>query len=68
LITENAKNLISKILVLDPLKRPNLDEILLHPFINNGSIIPKTLPLSTLACPPSTTWLKFYILIVEEEF
>jgi polo-like kinase 1 len=36
-ISDNARNLITKILNLDPLKRPNLDEIISHPFINMGS-------------------------------
>jgi polo-like kinase 1 len=58
LISEEAKNLITKILVLDPSKRPTLDEILTHPFINNGGTIPKTLPLSTLTCPRSSNWMK----------
>jgi polo-like kinase 1 len=58
IISEQAKNLITKILVLDPSKRPTLDQILSHPFMNNGGTIPKTLPLSTLACPPSSTWIK----------
>jgi polo-like kinase 1 len=41
IISEPAKNLISKILVLDPSKRPSLDEIMMHPFMNNGGGIPK---------------------------
>lgn len=31
-IASEAKSLISSILVLDPTKRPNLDEILDHPY------------------------------------
>ena len=31
-ISETAKNLISQILVLDPLKRPSLNQILTHDF------------------------------------
>ncbi len=57
-ISEPSKNLITKILNLDPSKRPTLDEILNHPFMNNGGTIPKQLPLSTLACPPSASYLK----------
>jgi polo-like kinase 1 len=49
---------MTKILNLDPLKRPTLDDILQHPFLNHGGTIPKLLPLSTLACPPSGGWLK----------
>jgi len=51
-ISENAKALITKILVLDPSKRPTLDEVMQHPFMTSSQI-PKTLPRSTLACPPS---------------
>lgn len=58
IISESARNLITKILNLDPSKRPGLDAIMQHPFMNNGTTIPKVLPLSTLACPPSSTWIK----------
>ena len=56
-ISDNAKNLITKILQLDPSKRPTLDEILDHPFMSSNSI-PKTLPRSTLACPPSKGYIE----------
>lgn len=56
-LSDNVKNLISKILQLDPLKRPTLDEIISHPFLNNGKGFPRFLPLSTLACPPSKNYL-----------
>lgn len=58
-INDNARGLITKILVQDPLRRPNLDEIMNHPFMNSGSI-PKFLPISTIACPPSTSYVKQY--------
>ena len=51
-ISENAKNLIQKILVLDPSKRPTLDQIMADPFMTSEPI-PKTMPRSTLACPPA---------------
>lgn len=54
LISEGARDLISSILIGDPTKRPTLDEILAHPFLNHGGTIPKTLPQSFLACPPSS--------------
>lgn len=60
-ISDVAKNLISKILVLEPSKRPTLDEILQHPFINHGGTIPKLLPVSTLACPPSASYMKQFL-------
>jgi len=36
-ISDEAKDLIRRILVLDPSKRPTLDELLQHPFIKNHS-------------------------------
>jgi polo-like kinase 1 len=38
-------------LVLDPSKRPGLEDILNDPFMSDP--IPKTIPRSTLACPPA---------------
>lgn len=58
--SDNVRNIISKILQLDPSKRPTLDEIMQHPFINNGQGFPRSLPLSTLACPPSKSYLDQY--------
>lgn len=58
IISDPAKGLITKILNLDPARRPTLDEILAHPFLNSGGTIPKVLPLSTLACPPSISYTK----------
>ena len=57
-ISDEARHLISSILHLDPTKRPNLDEILDHNFFHMGNPIPKLMPASTLACPPSSTYLK----------
>lgn len=58
-ISDAAKSLISKILVQDPLKRPNLDDILSHAFFQ-GIVIPNCLPTSTLACPPTQNLIKKY--------
>lgn len=52
-LTENVKNLITKIFIADPSKRPTLDQILEHPFLNNGVGIPKTMHISTLAMAPN---------------
>jgi len=60
-ISEPAKDLIQSILVLDPQKRPKLDEILNHDFFHIGTSIPKTMQKSTLACPPSLNYIKQYI-------
>ena len=47
-----------RILVLEPLKRPTIDDIFRHGFLNDGKSIPRNLPLSTLACPPSSNYIK----------
>lgn len=54
-ISDNARNLISRILVLDVTKRPTLDEIMSDPFMSEP--IPKTIPRSTLACPPAKNFI-----------
>jgi len=60
-LSSNAKDLIMKILRREPEKRLGLNEILQHPFINHGGQIPKTLPQSTLACPPTNNYIKYPI-------
>ena len=60
-ISEPAKDLIQSILVLDPYKRPKLDEILAHDFFNIGVSIPKIMQQSTLACPPSLNYIRQFI-------
>lgn len=52
-ISDNAKNLITKIFNLDPTKRPTLQQILAHPFLNNGVGLPKYMHVSSLAMKPS---------------
>jgi len=59
IISDAAKDLVTKILNLDPLKRPTLDQIAQHKFMT-GHAIPKLLPASTLACPPSASYVKQY--------
>ena len=61
IISEPAKDLIQSILVLEPQKRPKLDEIVNHDFFKMGVNIPKTMPQSTLACPPSLNYIKQFI-------
>jgi len=60
-LSDSAKSLITKILNLDPSRRPTLDEMLEHPFINHGGSIPKLLPVSTIACPPSASYIKQFL-------
>jgi polo-like kinase 1 len=57
-ISEQAKSLVTRILVTDPAKRPSLEEVLAHPFLAGS--IPKTMPRSTLACPPSATYTESF--------
>ena len=59
-LSETIKDIVGKIFCLDPSKRLTLTEISNHGFLNNGANIPRFLPLSTLACPPSTNYLKQY--------
>ena len=57
-ITERARDIVTKILNNDPGKRPSIDEILSHDWINHAGTIPRLLPASTLACPPSSTYIR----------
>jgi polo-like kinase 1 len=57
-ISDAARNLITKILNNDPAKRPTVDEILTDEWMNNSGTIPRLLPASTLACPPSSTYIR----------
>jgi polo-like kinase 1 len=61
IISDGAKDLITKILIGDPKMRPNLEEICAHEFFNFGGSIPKTLPQSFLACPPSAQYIRQFM-------
>ena len=56
-LSAEAKDLIEKILVSDPLARPSITEIEEHPFFLKNPV-PKFLPSSTLAVPPSSSYLR----------
>jgi len=60
-LSDAAKGLITRILNLDPTKRPTLQEMLDSPFINHGGSIPRVLPVSTIACPPSASYIKQFL-------
>ena len=60
-ISLGAKNIIKKILILDPKKRPTLNNILSDEFFNQGIAIPKLLPITTLALPLSIEYIKKYM-------
>ena len=61
-----AKNLIKKILIVDPKRRPTLSAILSDEFLNQGIAIPKLLPISTLALPPPIDYIKKYIPDIDQ--
>lgn len=60
-IAPDAKNLITRILHSEPAQRPSLDDILGHEFFHRGNAIPKLLPASTLAVPPSKSYIDQFI-------
>ena len=66
-ISQPAKQLIENLLVLQPYKRLSLDEILKSDFMNMGKSIPKTMPQSTLACPPTINYIKEYMPGVDQD-
>jgi len=60
-VDETAKKLIESILVLDPAKRPSLDEIAEHDFFKIYQTVPMVLPLSTLSCPPGPKYIEKFL-------
>ena len=60
-ISTCAKNLIQKILVVNPKERPTLNEILFDDFFNQGIAIPKLMPVSTLAFRPPAEYINKYM-------
>ena len=60
-ISQCAKNLIQKILVVNPKERPTLNEILFDDFFNQGIAIPKLMPTSTLAFRPPAEYINKYM-------
>jgi polo-like kinase 1 len=60
-ISDACKALITEILCTDPLKRPSLDGILNSDYFNLGVSVPKFLPTSTLACPPSLSYIRQFM-------
>ena len=51
-ISDMARDLIKKILVIDPKQRLTLDEVASHPWLNSNKI-PTSLPKAFLAVPPT---------------
>lgn len=60
-LSDISKDLINRILITDPASRLTLSQIQMHEFFHQGNTIPKVMPASTLACPPSTNFLKLYL-------
>lgn len=60
-ISDQARDLITKILNNDPSKRPSVDDVLIHEWIKHSGTIPRLLPASTLACPPSSTYIRQFL-------
>jgi len=56
-ISPEAKDIIKSVLINDPKQRLTVDEMLDHAFLKKCKI-PKLLPVSTLACPPSASYLR----------
>ena len=62
IISEAAKNLISQILVKDPIKRPSLRQILMHDFFKLGRAIPKLIPISFKDKEPSIEYIRNFMV------
>ena len=60
-ISDLAKSLIKNILVVNPTSRFTLDQILNDPFINS-SIIPTSMPITTLVKPPNDSFISTFML------
>jgi len=65
-ISSTAKNLIKRILVKDRTKRPSYEEILMDDFFNQGSAIPKLIPVASLVTTPNLNYIKRYIPNVDK--
>ena len=61
-ISPEAKDLIKKILVVDPSTRLTLDEIYNHPFFMGNFNVPKLLPTFTLKLAPSRDYINKFSL------
>lgn len=59
-ISDMAKDLIKRILVIDPKQRLTLEEVTTHPWLNSNKI-PTSLPKAFLAVPPTQQFIKDYM-------
>lgn len=56
-ISANAKDLITKIFNLEPSRRPTIDQVIEHPFLNGGVGVAKEMHISTLAMKPNKSMM-----------
>eukprot|EP00347_Sterkiella_histriomuscorum_P016927 403351315 len=59
-MSDQAKDFIRQLLKTEPSQRMTLKEMYAHDFLNMNKI-PEFLPISTLVCPPSNTFIKQYL-------
>jgi len=59
-ISDAARDMIKRILVIDPKQRLTLDEVASHPFLNSNKV-PTSLPKAFLAVPPTQQFVKEYM-------
>jgi polo-like kinase 1 len=59
-VSEYCKSLISKMLQRDPRHRATVEELLNDEFFTSAPF-PLSLPMSTLACPPNSNFMKQYL-------
>ncbi len=60
-IETKAKQLIISILVLDPIKRPTLREILASEYFAIFASLPESMPLAALALPPRESFVEKFV-------
>lgn len=60
-IESKAKQLINSILVLDPIKRPTLQEILSSEYFCLFESLPERMPISALALPPTKSFVEQFL-------
>ena len=65
-VSDQAKDFVHRLLKAEPSQRMTLKDMLAHEFMNMNKI-PDFLPISTLVCPPSATYVKQYIPSLEDK-
>ena len=57
-LSKEGIDMVTRMLMLDPKKRPSLNDILFDDFFNQGIAIPKLLPTDTLAFKPPAEYIQ----------